>query len=303
MSYLRLYVSPSLSFSGFQKTFEEAEYVIVGVPFDNTSTYRAGARFAPTAIREASMNIETYNFRTGLDIEKLKIHDAGNLDVSADISETLNRLKLVTKEILESDKTPVFIGGEHTITLGIIEALKKVGSFTIVSFDAHLDLRNEYLGVKTSHTTFMRRINEQVKPKRIIEVGTRAVCQEELEYAEKENVKFITSLQILKEGVEPAKEKLKEFLADAEKVYLTIDLDALDPAYAPAVQNPEPEGISPFILHELIAEVCKKQIVGFDLVEVTPNYDNGTTALQASRTIFETLCYIEKNKIASSFSN
>jgi len=302
LSYLKLYVSPTLSFSGFQKSFEEADYIVVGVPFDNTSTYRTGARFAPTAIREASLNIETYSFRTGLNVEKLKIHDAGNLDVSADTAETLNRLELVAKEILESGKTPVFIGGEHTITLGIVKALKKVENLTVVSFDAHLDLRDEYLGVKTSHTTFMRRINKIIKPKSIIEVGTRAVCQEELEYAEKENVKFLTSLQILKEGVELAKEKMKELLVDTEKVYLTVDLDVLDPAYAPAVQNPEPEGISPFVLHELIAEVCKRQIVGFDLVEVAPNYDDGTTALQASRTIFETLCYIEKKRTASSFS-
>jgi len=296
LSYLKLYVSPSMPFSGYQKPFNEATYTILGVPFDYTSTYRTGARFAPTAIREASQNIETYSFRTGLDIEKVKIHDLGNLDVLADINETLKRLRLVAEELLEAKKIPIFIGGEHTITLGITQALKNPEKLAIISLDAHLDLRDEYLGLKISHTTFMRRINEQIKPKEIVEVGTRAVCQEEIEYAEKAGISYITSLEIHREGLEKAKEKLRNLLEDAESIYLSIDLDVLDPAYAPAVQNPEPEGINPYVLHELIAEVCKKPIVAFDLVEVTPNYDNGVTAIQAAKTIFETICQIENSR-------
>jgi len=283
-------------FSGYQKPFNEASYTILGVPFDYTSTYRTGARFAPTAIREASLNIETYNFRTSLDLEKIKIHDLGNLDVSANIDETLKRLELVTRELLEAKKTPIFIGGEHTITLGIVKALENTEKLAIISFDAHLDLRNEYLGLKTSHTTFMRRINEQIKPQKIIEVGTRAVCQEELGYAEKTGINYITSLEIQREGLEKTKEKLRRLLEGMENIYLSIDLDVLDPAYAPAVQNPEPEGIDPYTLHELIAEICKKSVIAFDLVEVTPNYDEGITAIQAAKTIFETICQMERNR-------
>ena len=297
MSYLKLYVSPSMPFSGFQKSFNEASYIILGVPFDFTSTYRAGARFAPAAIREASLNIETYSFRAGRDLEEVKLHDLGDLDVLADVDETLKRLELVTEELLEAKKTPIFIGGEHTITLGVVRALKNVENLIVVSFDAHLDLRSEYLGVKISHTTFMRRINEQIRPKKIIEIGTRAVCQEELEYAEKAGINYVTSLEIQREGVEKIKEKLRNLLEDAQSIYLTIDLDVLDPAYAPAVQNPEPEGISPYELHELIAEVCKKPIIAFDLVEVTPSYDNGVTAVQAAKTMFETVCCIEKQRL------
>ena len=285
-----------MPFSGYQKPFNEASYTILGVPFDYTSTYRTGARFAPTAIREASLNIETYSFRTGLDVEKIKIHDLGNLDVSANIDETLKRLELVTRELLEAKKTPIFIGGEHTITLGIVKALENTEKLAIISFDAHLDLRNEYSGLKTSHTTFMRRINEKIKPQKIIEVGTRAVCQEELEYAEKTGINYITSLEIQREGLEKTKEKLGRLLEGVENIYLSIDLDVLDPAYAPAVQNPEPEGIDPYALHELIAEICKKSIIAFDLVEVTPNYDEGITAIQAAKTIFETICQIERNR-------
>ena len=125
-----------MPFSGYQKPFNEAEYTILGVPFDYTSTYRTGARFAPTAIREASLNIETYSFRTCLDLEKIKIHDLGNLDVSANVDETLKRLELVTRELLEAKKTPIFIGGEHTITLGIVKALENTEKLAIISFDA-----------------------------------------------------------------------------------------------------------------------------------------------------------------------
>ena len=285
-----------MPFSGYQRPFNEASYTILDVPFDYTSTYRTGARFAPTAIREASLNIETYSFRTGLDVEKIKIHDLGNLDVSANVDETLKRLELVTRELLEAKKTPIFIGGEHTITLGIAKALKNTEKLVIISFDAHLDLRNEYLGLKTSHTTFMRRINEKIRPQKIIEVGTRAVCQEEIEYAEKTGINYITSLEIQREGLEKTKEKLGRLLEGVENIYLSIDLDVLDPAYAPAVQNPEPEGIDPYMLHELIAEICKKSVIAFDLVEVTPNYDEGITAIQAAKTIFETICQIERNR-------
>ena len=296
MSYLKLYVSLTMPFSGFQKSFDEATYTVLGVPFDFTSTYRAGARFAPTAIREASLNIETYSFRTGLDVEKIKVHDLGNLDVSADVNETLKRLRLVAEELLKAGKIPVFIGGEHTITLGVVQALKDLRKLAVVSFDAHLDLRDEFLGLKVSHTTFMRRLNELVKPNRIVEVGTRAVCQQELEYAEKRGIRYISSLEICREGLERAKERLRDMLEDVEAVYLSIDLDVLDPAYAPAVQNPEPEGINPYILHELIEEVCKKSVVAFDVVECSPVYDNGVTAIQAAKTIFETLCFLEKSK-------
>ena len=296
---MKLYVSPSMPFGGYQKSFDEAIYTLLGVPFDYTSTYRTGARFAPMAIREASQNIETYSFRTGYDMEKISIHDLGDLDVLADVGETLERLRLVAEELLEAGKTPIFIGGEHTITLGIAYALKNPEKLAIISFDAHLDLRNEYLGQKVSHTTFMRRLNEEVKPKKIIEVGTRAVCEEELEYSENTGISYITSLEIRREGLEKTKERIRKLLEDVENVYLSIDLDVLDPSYAPAVQNPEPEGISPYILHELIAETCKKSIMGFDLVEVAPNYDNGITAIQAARTIFEVICQIEKNRKTS----
>lgn len=297
MSYHELFVSQSNVFSGFQKPFEKADYIILGVPFDATSTYRTGARFGPNAIRQASLNIETYSFRTGIDIEELQLHDLGDLHISNDTKKTLERLELVIRDIIEAGKTPVTIGGEHTITLGVIKGLgDKASKTAIVSFDAHLDLRNEFLELKLSHTTFMRRINEEAKPAKIIEVGTRAVCKEELDYAEKAGIEFFTAQQIRTEGSEQIARKLMEKLAGYESIYLSVDMDVLDPAYAPAVQNPEPEGLETHTLLDILCNICDKRVVGFDVVEVAPHYDHRISAIQAAKTIFEILCYLEKAK-------
>ena len=292
MSYSELFVSPSPVFMGKQQTFEEAEYVILGVPFDVTSTYRSGARFTPLAIREASLNIEGYSFRTSNDAEGLKIHDLGDLHVVGDVELTLGRLALVAQDLFEAKKVPVFIGGEHTITLGVTRSLGE--DVALVSFDAHLDLRDDYLGLSVSHTTFMRRIKEQVNPSKILEIGTRAVCKEELDYARESGIEFLTARQIREDGIEKTIETIGDILTDCEKIYLTIDLDVLDPAFAPAVQNPEPEGLDTPTLLDLLEPVCDNRIIGFDLVEVAPHYDRGVTAIQAAKTIFEVLCCLER---------
>lgn len=295
MSHHELFVSQSNVFGGFQKPYKEADYVILGVPFDVTSTYRTGARFGPTAIRQASLNIETYSFRTGLDVENLRLHDLGDLHVSADTRKTLETLELVTKDIVEDGKVQVTIGGEHTITLGIAKGLRDKASKTaIVSFDAHLDLRNEFLGLRLSHTTFMRRINEEAKPAKIIEVGTRAVCKEELAYAKKAELEFFTTKQIREQGSEQVTTQLKEKLAKYENIYLSVDMDVLDPAYVPAVQNPEPDGLEMHMLLDILSGICDKRVVGFDVLEIAPDYDQGVSAIQAAKVIFEIMCCLEK---------
>jgi len=299
MSHHELFVSQSNVFSGFQKPFEKADYVVLGVPFDVTSTYRTGARFGPTAIRQASLNIETYSFRTGIDVEDLRLHDLGDLHVATDTGKTLEMLELVIRGIVEKGKTPVTVGGEHTITLGIVKGLSSKASKTaIVSFDAHLDLRNEFQGLKLSHTTFMRRINEQARPAEIVEVGIRAVCKEETAYAKKAGIEFFTTQQIRKEGSERVAKRLKEKLAKYKSIYLSVDMDILDPAYVPAVQNPEADGLEMHALLDILGSICDERVVGFDVLEIAPNYDQGVSAIQAAKVIFETLCCLEKSRKA-----
>ncbi len=201
MSYLELFASQTNVFSGVQKPFDEAKYVVFGVPFDATSSYRNGARFAPAAIRQASLNIEGHSFRSDVDVEDLALHDAGDLAASMEATKTVDMTRLVVDEILAAGKVPVALGGEHTVTLGAAKGLAdRAGKTAIVSFDAHLDLRCEYLGSNLSHTTFMQLICEEVKPAKIVEVGTRAACKEELAYAKKAGVDFFTSQEILKQG-------------------------------------------------------------------------------------------------------
>jgi agmatinase len=297
MSYLELFTSQTNVFSGLQKPFEEAKYVIFGVPFDATSTYRTGARFGPNAIRQASLNIETYSFRSKIDLEDLALHDAGDLHVSPDAQKTVDMTRLVVEDILAAGKMPVAIGGEHTITLGVTKGLgARAAKTAIVSFDAHLDLRCEFLGSTLSHTTFMQLISEEVKPAKIFEVGTRSACKEELFYAKKAGVEFFTSQQIIKQGSEQITEQLKEKLLPYENVYLTVDMDVLDPAFAPAVQNPEPEGLTTTVLLDIACALCDKRVMGFDVVEIAPIYDQGVSAVVGAKLMFEMLCQLEKSR-------
>ena len=296
MSHLELFASQSNVFSGLQTSFEKSKYVIFGVPFDTTSTYRTGARFGPNAIRQASLNIETYSFRSGIDVEDLALYDAGDLHVSTDAKKTNDMTKLVVEDILAAGKMPVALGGEHTITLGIAKGLgAKAKKTAFVSFDAHLDLRQEFLGLTLSHTTFMQLISEQVKPAKIFEVGTRSVCKDELAYAKKAGVEFFTSQQIIKQGSDQIVKQMKEKLAPYENVYLTVDMDILDPAFAPAVQNPEAEGITTTALLDIVCALCDKRVIGFDVLEIAPSYDQGVSAIVAARVLFEMLCQLEKS--------
>jgi agmatinase len=295
MSNRELFVSQSNVFSGVQRPFKKAKYVVFGVPFDVTSTYRTGARFGPNAVRQASLNIETYSFRSGIDVEDLALHDLGDLHTSTSPKRTVDVLALVVADVLAAKKLPVVIGGEHTITLGIMKGLgDRARKTAVVSFDAHLDLRKEFMGLTLSHTTFMRVINEEVKPAKIIEVGTRAVCNEELGYADGSGIDFFSAQQIRKEGVAQIIQELKEELEPYENVYLTVDMDVLDPAFAPAVQNPEPEGLETRTLLDIVCGLCDRRVVGFDVVEVAPVYDQGISAITSAKVIFQMLCQLER---------
>jgi len=297
MSYLELFASQTNFLAGIQKPIEAARYVVFGVPFDATSTYRNGARFAPNAIRQASQNIETYSFRSGVNLEDIALHDAGDLNVSLEAKKTVDMTRLVVEEIIAAGKVPVAVGGEHTVTFGVIKGLGgRIAKTAIVSFDAHLDFRCEFMGAALSHTTFMHLISDKIKPAKIVEVGIRAACNEELVAAKKAGVTFFTSQQIIKEGSLLVGEQLREALLPYDSLYLTVDLDVLDPAYAPAVQNPEPEGLSTTQLLDLVLGICDNRVLGFDLVEVDPIYDQGISALVAAKVLFEMLCQLEASR-------
>ena len=273
--------------------FDESRYIIFGVPFDLTSTYRRGARFAPNAIRQVSQYMETYSTRTGLDLKQISFRDMGNLTDINSVSKVLDKIKKSIGLINGANKIPIMLGGEHTITLGALRALKPE---LVIDFDAHLDLRHKIFGVELSHATFMRRALEENDFK-IIFIGCRSPSLEELEFLENNNerIKVITSSQLLKEGPKKVIQGLNNWIVEASSAYLTIDMDVIDPASVPAVGNPSPEGITLTMLLNIISNVVNKKCLGLDFTEVTPQYDSGLSAIQAAYVVLESIYSFEAN--------
>lgn len=295
MSYEKLYTSKTLRFLEVEEPCKP-KYAVLGVPYDGTSTFRSGSRFAPNAIREASINIETYSLRARLDASKLAIKDVGNLNVAQDVSETLRRLNLVLEELMSGGLKAIVLGGEHTLSLGAIEAAGKNGDLAIVCFDAHMDFRDEYLGSKINHATVMRRVSEKLGVDRVMEVGVRAFSEEELEYAERSGLEFLTSLDVHRR-LDYVLEKIERWTREARRLYVSVDLDVLDPSQAPGVANPEPEGLTVTQLLDILWRICSTEIVAVDIVELTPPYDNGITAIQAAKIAAEVICLMEAKNL------
>jgi len=256
---------------------------ILGVPFDFTSSFRPGSRFGPNSLRTAFMNIEIYSHTLNIDLEKRSYLDLGNLQ-TADVMLMVKRVEEVVKEIVPAHKMAI-MGGEHSITYGAFRAMPEETSLLI--FDAHFDLRDELLDLKFSHATYLRRLLEVRKPKNVMVVGVRAGIQEEWEQAAKEGIQTITMDDIMNKS---DGSRLEDFVGKSKKLYVSIDLDVLDPATAPGVGNPEPNGLSSKQLLAYLYTMREADILGFDIVELCPPYDNGSTATLAAKLMAEMLC-------------
>ena len=281
----------------FEKSGEpgDADILLFGAPLDVTASYRGGSRFAPTAIREASQYMESYSVRTGLDWDDLKLVDIGDVAEVGEVEPAVENIRRVVEEIRAMGKLPVMLGGEHTITLGALRALRPAA---VVVFDAHLDLRDTLFEERLCHATYLRRAHEEQGFKLVI-VAARALSAEEIEYAEEKGVTVATAQDVKRFGVEPVLGVIRDSLEGAESVYLSVDMDAVDPAEAPAVGNPSPEGITVTQLLDLTAGVVDERLVGFDLNEVSPGYDSGLTAIQAAYIALETLYMVERARRGS----
>jgi len=285
----KLFRQPYVTMFESTCSFKECHYALFGVPFDATSTWRRGSRYGPMELRRVSTAVETYSMRFGMPVEEVPLCDLGDLKNLDNVKEMVKAVLTVCSRLKEAGKVPVAIGGEHTLTLGTVSALKPDA---VVYMDAHLDLRDEYMGIRLSHTTFMRRLAESMKID-FVAVGTRAVCKEELEYAFKRGVKIISSADIRKIGVQKASKELRESLSEVDSLYISVDLDVLDPAYAPAVGNPEACGLETWIVLELLSSILDDRVVGLDLCEYAPPYDNNSTAAQALKILSESLIALE----------
>jgi agmatinase len=287
LSHSELYLSARPASTGISASLEKSRYVFFGVPFDRTSTYRPGSRFAPSALRDVSANLELYSIRSNLDLEKVPVHDAGDIDTVEDLGETLKRVTAVWTELVAAGKIPIMAGGEHTVTKAAIDALPT--DIGLVNLDAHLDLRDEFLGEKLSHATFMRRVAERIGPSHIMEVGIRAFSKPELDYCHSSDLQVITPQDIRRAPLDKTGLRIRSFLSGFNHSYLTVDIDVLDPAYAPGVGNPEPDGITTDELLTLVQAAMSRNTVGFDLVEVSPQLDSGQTAAVGAKVIFEAI--------------
>jgi len=258
----------------------ESVAVIFGVPFDSTHSYKPGCRFGPDVIRDAFNNIEIFQPEFGIDLETVNINDLGNTKHTVVATEMLQMIENITTELKKQNKQLIILGGEHLITLGSFPCFPKDTGYVV--FDAHYDLRDQYADIKLSHAAYLRRIVEKRGSENIVHVGARAFVKEELAFLKEHNISTVSDKEI-RDGNGP--KLLKDITSTFDNIYLSIDLDVLDPAFAPGVGNPEAVGISSRELYDLVTTLQNNKIVAADIVEFNPTYDNGATASMAAKMI------------------
>ena len=278
-------------FADAEENFSKSKFIIFGVPYDKTSSFRYGARLAPKEIRLASWNFESFDLFTGVDFSEIPMHDYGDLDVEEKGSrEMIDEVSKFSKRIIENGKIPIAIGGEHSISVGVLENLDDI---FVIFLDAHLDFRDKYENNRYNHACTLRRIADKVDMDDILALGVRSAEKNELEEARKKGLKIITSKEIRSRGIESILDEMSKNLGE-QNVYISLDFDVIDPVYAPGVSTPEPFGISPEDVIRII-ERFSDRMVGFDLVEVCPTYDMGITSILAAKIIRIAIAEIWKN--------
>ena len=275
-------------FLGANDNLNDAKIVIIGIPFDATSSFRSGSRFAPDSIRFFSDSIETFSPYFDEDIEEINFYDAGNVEVTINNFNFLSdSIKKIVEQYLSKNKKILAVGGEHLISYPMILTYKKFyPELKVIQLDAHTDLRDEYLGEKFSHATVMKRVGEIVGYKNLFQLGIRSGTKDEFNFANKN-----TNLIKFSLNIENFLDKLKNF-----PIYLTIDLDVFDSGIFPGTGNPEPNGINfkEFII--FLKQAKDLNIVGADVIELNPEVDKtGISSVLAAEAVRELLIVLNKN--------
>ncbi|MDD4163280.1 MAG: agmatinase [Methanothrix sp.] len=289
-------------FADAEAELKDADYVVVGLPFDCTASFRTGSRDGPDAIRLASFNFESYDHYYDVDLATLTICDLGNMELGADPAYADATIK-EGFALLPRTAIPIFLGGEHSITPPIVESLAQrsaqgtLGTLGVLVLDAHLDLREEYGCTRYSHACASRRILEKEGVKAYASIGIRSGCKEEFSFAKENEVPYFSALDVKEKGIDYVLDRALESL-NCERLYLSIDLDVLDPAFAPAVGNPEPFGLTSWDVKRVI-ERTAPWAVGLDINELTPTYDHGETALLAARLAREFIAAKAKHQMSN----
>ena len=271
------------TFLGCDAAFDTADIALFGVPFDGTASFKPGSRFAPAAMREDSYGLETYSPYCDCDLTECKVCDIGDLEPPfGNAEKVLSLVEQRTDEILTAGKRPVMLGGEHLITLGAIRAaVKRYPDLHVLHLDAHTDLRDDYLGETLSHATVMRRIWKLVGDGRIHQFGIRSGEKTEFDFAD-----LHTDLhRFTLEGWTATLQILQ-----GKPVYLTLDLDVLDPSVLPGTGTPEPGGVAFTELLDAVLQLHRVQLVSCDIVELAPHYDpSGASTAVACKLVREIL--------------
>ena len=280
------------TFIGCDASFDDASIVLFGAPFDSTTSYRPGARFGSAAMRHESYGLETYSPYLDRDLEDICVFDSGDIELPMGSAEmALDAISERTAEILDAGKIPFMLGGEHLVTLGTVrEVAKKYPDLHIMHFDAHADLRNDYLGVRLSHACVLRRCHDLIGDGRIHQFGIRSGERAEFRWSREGHTDMHPfTFDGLSEVVERlAKEQLP--------VYFTIDLDVLDPSIFSGTGTPEAGGVSFNQLREALTLVAQHlNIVACDVNELAPNLDaSGTSTAEACKVVRELLLAMSK---------
>lgn len=278
------------TFIGCDAEYEDASLVMFGAPFDSTTSYRPGTRYGSSAIRHESFGLETYSPYQDEDLEDYAVFDCGDLELSFGSPEAaLEDIEGLTRQILQDDKLPLLIGGEHLVTLGAFRAVhQKYPDIHIIHFDAHADLRDDYLGVKLSHACVMRRCYELIGDGRLHQFCIRSGTREEFQFAAEHT-------WLHKFDFADLAETIKQL--GNTPLYFSIDLDCLDPSAFPGTGTPEAGGVSFTELLQAIETVCSGNIVGADVNELSPMLDNsGASTALACKVVRELILAILKNK-------
>ena len=265
-------------FADADAEYSSADYVLFGVPFDGTTSFKAGCRDAPLAIRQVSYNIETYLPFYDLEMTDVSVHDMGDMYVECLPDLMVEQVADAVNDLMKDEKIPIMMGGEHSVTIGAVQTLKPKW---YVVCDAHLDMQDEYRGSPFNHDCVTARVSETVE--NIVIIGARSGCKEEFEFA-RENYHLYTADDVEERGIRGILDEVAELIGD-DSLYLSIDADAIDCCMTPGLGTPEPFGLTPKDVRAVIRRLSKNA-VGFDYVEVLPN-DEGQTAMVAAHMIRE----------------
>lgn len=278
------YLARLTGFMGSAENDAEAKAVLIGLPMDYTVSLRPGSRSGPQQIRGISFGIEDYSVYQDRSLNEVAFYDAGDVTLPlGNVRASLERIENVAAEVFASGRFPLFIGGEHLVTYALVKACReKYPDMVVVHFDAHADLRRDYEGEEMSHATVMHKVVEMLGPKRLYQFGIRSGLKEEFDFAKKNTCMHI-------DEIFPALEWVVSEL-QGKPVYISLDIDVVDPAFAPGTGTPEPGGCTSREILQAILAMRPLNVIGMDLVEVSPANDlSERTAILGAKIIRESL--------------